>query len=147
MKTNRSFQDAAALELRFAARVAAGLNAQAAAVPHDIAERLRFGREQALAKAREARRTAPAVATAGAVVSVARGAALLAGGPAPWWQRAASVLPLVLLVAGLMFIGERMTSEQVQAAAEVDAVLLADDLPPAAYSDPGFAEFLKTPEP
>lgn len=146
MKTNRSFQDAAALEMRFAARVAAGLNAQAAAVPHDIAERLRFGREQALAKAREARRAAP-VSAAPAVLGVGRGAALLAGGPAPWWQRAASVLPLVLLVAGLMFIGERMTREQVEAAAEVDAVLLADDLPPAAYSDPGFAEFLKTPEP
>ncbi len=146
MKTNRQFQDAAALELRFAARVAAGLNAQAATVPHDIAERLRFGREQALAKAREARRQAPA--SAPAVLAVTRGGAvLLGGGPAPWWQRAASVLPLVLLVAGLMFIGARMTREQVQAAAEIDAVLLADDLPPDAYSDPGFAEFLKTPEP
>jgi hypothetical protein len=28
--------------------------------------------------------------------------------------------------------------------AEVDAALLADDLPPAAYSDPGFVQFLKT---
>ncbi|MFO1272405.1 MAG: DUF3619 family protein [Rubrivivax sp.] len=144
MKTNRQFHDAAALELRFAARVAAGLNAQAAALPHDIAERLRFGREQALAKAREARRLAAAGAPA--VVGAARGAALL-GAPAPWWQRAASVLPLLLLVVGLFFIRERMAQEQVQAAAEVDAVLLADDLPPSAYSDPGFAEFLKTPEP
>ncbi len=144
MKTNRQFHDAAALELRFAARVAAGLNAQAAAVPHDIAERLRFGREQALAKAREARRLAAAGAPA--VVGAARGTAVL-GAPAPWWQRAASVLPLLLLVVGLFFIRERMAQEQVQAAAEVDAVLLADDLPPSAYSDPGFAEFLKTPEP
>ena len=144
MKTNRQFHDAAALELRFAARVAAGLNAQAAALPHDIAERLRFGREQALAKAREARRLAAAGAPA--VVGAARGAAVL-GAPAPWWQRAASVLPLLLLVVGLFFIRERMAQEQVQAAAEVDAVLLADDLPPSAYSDPGFAEFLKTPEP
>jgi hypothetical protein len=29
------------------------------------------------------------------------------------------------------------------AAAEIDAQLLSDTLPPAAYSDPGFAEFLK----
>ena len=29
-------------------------------------------------------------------------------------------------------------------AAEVDAALLTDDLPPAAYTDPGFAQFLKT---
>lgn len=146
MKTNRPFHDAAALELRFATRVAAGLNAQAAVLPHDISERLRFGREQALAKAREARRLAASVSAAPVVAGRAGGAALL-GDPVPWWQRAASVLPLLLLVAGLFFIRERMAQEQVQAAAEVDAVLLADDLPPSAYSDPGFAEFLKTPEP
>ena len=28
--------------------------------------------------------------------------------------------------------------------AEVDAALLTDDLPPAAYADPGFVQFLKT---
>jgi hypothetical protein len=37
--------------------------------------------------------------------------------------------------------------QQIQAAAEVDAVLLADDLPPEAYADPGFGEFLKLPQP
>jgi hypothetical protein len=30
-------------------------------------------------------------------------------------------------------------------AAEIDSALLADDLPPKAYSDAGFVEFLKTP--
>jgi Protein of unknown function (DUF3619) len=33
---------------------------------------------------------------------------------------------------------------QVQAAADVDMALLSDDLPPAAYTDPGFEEFLRT---
>jgi hypothetical protein len=28
--------------------------------------------------------------------------------------------------------------------AEVDVALLTDDLPPAAFSDPGFLQFLKT---
>jgi hypothetical protein len=32
------------------------------------------------------------------------------------------------------------------AAAEVDTALLADTLPPEAYRDPGFVEFLKTAE-
>jgi hypothetical protein len=27
--------------------------------------------------------------------------------------------------------------------AEIDAAILTDDLPPAAYTDPGFAQFLK----
>jgi len=35
---------------------------------------------------------------------------------------------------------ERRTDEL----AEVDSALLTDDLPPAAYTDPGFAQFLKT---
>ena len=30
-------------------------------------------------------------------------------------------------------------------AAEIDALLLSDDLPPGAYADPGFVEFLKKP--
>jgi len=34
-----------------------------------------------------------------------------------------------------------------RAAAAVDAALLADDLPPAAYADPGFVAFLKLQQP
>jgi hypothetical protein len=106
---------------------------------------LRFAREQALAKARLARRVAPAGA---AVVGVsARGAAVL-GSFVPWWQRAASVVPLVMLMAGLLVIDHWAVREQVVAAADFDAQLLSDDLPPAAYSDPGFAEFIRsTPQP
>lgn len=139
MNRPRLPHDAEALTLRFAARVAAGLSERAAATPHDINERLRFGREKALAQARAAR-------SASAPVAVGGGTAAFGGGPA-WWQRLASVLPLVVLVAGLMLIHERMAYEQVEAAAEIDAVLLADDLPPEAYTDPGFAEYLKAPPP
>lgn len=77
----------------------------------------------------------------------ARGVAVL-GGFVPWWQRAASVLPLIMLVGGLLVIDHWAVREQVVAAADFDAQLLADDLPPAAYSDPGFAEFIRsTPQP
>jgi hypothetical protein len=136
--------DAAALEARLGARLAAGLSARAAAVPHDISERLRVARDQALAHARLARR--PAAAPAAAVVGRSGSAALLSA-PSPWWLRAGSALPLIVLVAGLVAIQEWRVSEQVQAAADIDAVLLADDLPPSAYSDPGFAEFLRSPQP
>jgi hypothetical protein len=57
------------------------------------------------------------------------------------------VLPLVVLVAGLVAIDQWSTREQVLAAAEIDSQLLADDLPPDAYGDPGFAEFLRSPPP
>jgi Protein of unknown function (DUF3619) len=142
MTKTRLPQDVEALELRFAARLAAGLTERAAATPHDITERLRFAREKAVAHARESRRAGAAAV----VLSSGRGGAAL-GGPPAWWQRVASVLPLLVLAAGLLLINERVAQEQVQAAAEIDAVLLADDLPPEAYTDPGFAEFLKTPQP
>lgn len=145
MKTTNPYHDAEALQARFALRLAAGLGEQAAAIPHDIGERLRVAREQALLRAREARRAAPAAAPA-VLGAGAQGAAVLGGGPA-WWQRLASLAPLVLLAGGLMMIHQWSLQEQVHAAAEIDAVLLADDLPPDAYSDPGFAEYLKSPSP
>jgi hypothetical protein len=144
MRLQNPYPDAQALEARFAARLAAGLSEQAAALPHDIGERLRVGREQALSRARDVRRSAPAFAPA--FVGHAHGSAVL-GGPPAWWQRLASALPLAVLVGGLLLIQQGVVREQVRAAAEIDAVLLADDLPPDAYSDPGFAEYLKTPQP
>jgi hypothetical protein len=53
------------------------------------------------------------------------------------------VLPLAALVLGLMFIQHFHQRSQISAAAEVDAALLGDDVPFAAYNDPGFVEFLK----
>ena len=44
-----------------------------------------------------------------------------------------------------MLIQHWQDRTQISVAAEVDAALLADDLPPKAYSDAGFVEFLKTP--
>jgi Protein of unknown function (DUF3619) len=135
------------LQARFAQRVAAALTEQQHLSPRrDIEERLRVAREQALGRAREARRSAaaPAVVSTGGG-TVALGGASGPGGSdgAPWWLRLSSLLPLAVLLAGLLMIDRHYTQSQIEAAAEVDAALLADDLPPEAYSDPGFAEFLK----
>jgi hypothetical protein len=160
-----------AIEARFALRLSARLDQGAQALPHDITERLRIAREQALVAGRQAR-AAAALATAPSPVTVdvsvvglsAAGAS--AGGasvqwregrgtrdaghgrrlddaPVSWGWRLASTLPLIALVAGLWGIHRYVMHEQVQAATDVDMALLTDDLPPAAYSDPGFAEFLK----
>ena len=45
----------------------------------------------------------------------------------------------------MLFIQHWSSREQVLAAAAIDALLLADELPVRAYTDPGFAEFLKAP--
>ena len=62
-----------------------------------------------------------------------------------WWLKLASAVPVVVLVFGFVLIQHSHVNAQISAAAEIDAALLADDLPPAAYSDPGFVEFLKAP--
>ena len=102
-----------------------------------------MAREQALGRARVATRSAGAPA----VVAMGGGTVAL-GGPgnsegSPWWLRLSSLLPLAVLLVGLLLIDRHYTQSQIEAAAEVDAALLADDLPPEAYRDPGFAEFLK----
>lgn len=141
MNTTSRSAGAYALEARLGARLAAGLTTRAQGVPHDISERLRVSREQAVARARLARQAAPASA---GIVGVSRSGAATFGGSASWWQRAASALPLVVLALGMVAIDHWSTREQVLAAADIDAQLLSDNLPPAAYSDPGFAEFLRS---
>jgi Protein of unknown function (DUF3619) len=146
MKNRHTAYDTPAIEARLALRLSSALSARMDVLPHDITERLRFAREQAVSKAREVRRLAPAAVTATSTQILGRsaGGAATLGGPVPWWQRAASVLPLLMLVLGLFMIEHWSTREQAFAAADIDAQLLADDLPPAAYSDPGFAEYLRS---
>jgi hypothetical protein len=137
-------QEESLVEARLGARLASGLTLTMESAPHDVTERLRFAREKAVARAHEIRRSAPVGASAVVLAgSTSQGLALL-GGFVPWWQRAASMLPLVMLVLGMVAIDHWAVREQVLAAADFDAQLLADDLPPAAYSDPGFAEFLRS---
>lgn len=129
-----------ALESRFALRVAACLSERAQEdVGPDVSERLRISRERALECARQARVAQAAQAKSGLT---AAGAAILGGG---WWPKLGVALPLLVLLAGLLLIQQSHLDEQISAAAEIDAALLTDDVPPDAYSDPGFVEFLKTP--
>jgi hypothetical protein len=134
----RSAAEADRIEARFGLRVGALLEAQARRTPRDVSERLRIAREQALARARASR-----LATAPAGVVVGRGGAGVMARQPGWFFRFASIMPLVVLVGGLLLIDQWHERAQIEAAADVDVALLADDLPPDAYSDAGFVEFLK----
>lgn len=129
-----------ALESRIAYRIAARLSQRADAVDGDIAERLRFAREQALERAKAA-----LTAESRTVVAVGAGGAALLGSGGGWWLKLGSALPILALAAGLFLIQHLHTQAQIEAAAQIDVELLADDLPPEAYNDAGFVEFLKTP--
>ena len=127
---------------RFAQRVTARLSSGTDDLPYDIAERLRASRMQALAR----RKKPVAIMHAAGSVHRAGHSAVLGTGPQGmgWWQSLLSAVPVLALLAGLVVIQMDLDETGILEVAEVDAALLADDLPPAAYSDPGFVQFLKT---
>jgi hypothetical protein len=126
------------LETRTGRRIAARLDDAARSLPTGVETRLAFARQQALARAEARRRE-----VAGAITVVGAAAARRGGAARMWWQRAGAWLPLLLVVAGLWAIGQLREHDRVRAAAEVDARLLTDVLPPEAYADPGFEAFLR----
>ncbi len=130
-----------ALEARFGLRVAQTLNEPE--LGHDIEQRLRVARQQALARAAASRQAAlPATAVVGRA-----GATVTLGFGGNWWLRAAALTPLLVLALGVLLIGYVDDEERIRAAVEVDAVLLSDTLPPKAYTDPGFTEYLRQSPP
>lgn len=152
--TNFSATPLDTLQARFGLRVAAALTERNQDVSADLSERLRFAREQALARARVARQAEAATSQSGATtVGVTTGGAAVLGkgfgggfgSGSGWWFKLASVVPVVALLAGLVLIERWQGNAQITTAAEIDAALLSDDVPPAAYTDAGFVEFLKTP--
>ena len=129
------------LQDRFALKAASYLSTGTSDLPYDISERLRAARVQAMSK----RKISPAQ-SAGSVVNVGGSAALTRGSNDgfSWWSRIGSVIPLVALVVGLFTINSVQSDNRAQEVAEVDAALLIDELPPAAFADPGFVQFLKS---
>jgi len=120
-------------------RVAARLAAGTAGLPYDVTERLRAARTQAVAQ----RKRVAGLRTAATVSGSGGAATLTADENFSLWQLAASVLPIIALVAGLVFIHTVQNESRANEVAEVDAALLTDDLPPSAYADAGFIQFLK----
>jgi hypothetical protein len=142
---------------RLGLRIAARLSAGAADLPRDVQEHLRAARERALAH-----RKCPVVVAVpqnaghAAVLGHAGGAVALGGlgglgeinglgrFGSGWWSHLLSIAVALALAAGLVVIDVVQSDENATEVANVDSALLIDDLPPQAYADPGFAQFLKT---
>jgi len=120
--------------------IARRFNDGATDLPHDITERLRVARMQAIAQ----RKAEP--------IRIVMAQLATAGGPGlgnsdeglNLWSRLASALPFVVLLFGLATIHVFQNEHRANEIAQLDAELLIDDLPPAAYTDPGFLVFLKS---
>jgi len=124
---------------RFGRKLAARLSQSTDALPHDISERLRAARMQALDRYKQVK-----VTTASTLQSNGGAATLTFGeDDAGLWRRVAAVIPLLALVGGLVAIQMLDSDYRAQELAEIDSAILTDDLPPAAYTDPGFVQFLK----
>ena len=130
------------LQDRFGLQVAARLSDGVVELPYDISERLRAAREQAVSRRKLVR-----VQTASAVQASSDGTLTMGmgenGPDNGLWNRVASFMPLIALVLGLLLINMVQNDNRAREVAEVDSALLTDDLPTSAYTDPGFAQFLK----
>ena len=135
-----SIESRDSLERAFAHKLTQRMGGQDPALDAQVERRLSAARWQAVEAATRARRARV----------TARAAALAVGGSpgifSVWWVRLASFVPPLALTLGLIGIDQLNLTQRIEAAAEVDAALLADDLPPTAYTDPGFAEFIKQPQ-
>lgn len=137
-RAGSEFQES--LERAFAHKLTQGLGGQDPALGAQVERRLSAARWQAVEAATRARR---------ARVTARAAALATSSGPgvfSVWWVRLASFVPPLALTLGLIGIDQLNLTQRIEAAAEVDAALLADDLPPTAYTDPGFAEFIKQPQ-
>ena len=135
----------------YARRIVERLNQVSSELPYEITERLRAARMQALGRRRRVAAMLARPAEGVLISSSAGNAALLGGkggnGRSAWWRAIASAVPLLALLAGLVFINASQDESLATEMAEVDAALLADDLPPSAYADPGFVQYLRVSGP
>lgn len=119
--------------------LAAQLNVSSQDLGHDISERLRVSRQLALKS-----RPMPQRLMRHSLAVQANGT--LSGLPDEGlnlWRILVSALPLLALVSGLMFIQHLQQDLAETDIASLDSALLLDELPPDAYTDPGFVQFMK----
>lgn len=146
---------------QFARKITAHLHTAQGDLPYIVTERLRAAREQALVQ-RKRPGTAPlrAVAPVSSLQTIPQvqvnGTVQLGGSffqptqsspghPSPvWLRRLLTALPLLALAIGLAIISVQQDIRSTVEVAELDAALLTSELPPDAYTNPGFLHYLQT---
>ncbi|NBS47297.1 MAG: DUF3619 family protein [Betaproteobacteria bacterium] len=120
-------EDALALQL------ARQLDRPASELSHEVSERLRAARVRAVDARKRTASVRPARAGASQRVPERLG----------WLGWVGSLVPAFALVVGLTLLHDVQNEHRASEVAEVDSALLLDTLPPGAYSDPGFAQYLR----
>jgi len=115
------------------------LQAWSGDLSHDISERLRVIRMQALEVQK------PEIVRASRVHAQSNGTLTLTpdGADRPsLWSVLGSIIPVAALVLGASTLMLHEENQRINEIAHIDVELLADDVPPSAYADPGFIQFL-----
>ena len=129
-------------EADFAWKIRQALNENLESLPTDAQDRLAKARKLAMARKK-----------AGAPVFVQAFATQLAGAgasfgqssnfaPRSWLNRFGMILPVLALVIGLVGIYRYEEQQRINETADIDALVLSDELPLSAYLDHGFSAFL-----
>lgn len=125
-------------ELNFAYRVRRALDENIAVLPASTTEKLASARKEALSRKKKE--------ASGRILAPRRTLTGSVGGffqePAAWLGRMGFAVPVIVLAAGLISIYKFEQQQRISDMAEIDALVLSDELPLSAYLDHGFNAYL-----
>jgi hypothetical protein len=122
-------------DINLAYKIRHALNEQLDTLPASTTERLAAARAAALARKKPEPAAAPHLNGWGKLGVLLRGPAI---------SRLAIAVPLLALVIGFGGVYQHEQQQHLAELAELDAAVLADELPLTAYLDPGFNAYLES---
>lgn len=126
-------------EINFAYKVRHALNQNLEHLPASATSRLTAARQAALARKKA---DAPIRMLASAPATAQGMAGGLLGNPFSWISRLSVALPVVVVMASLVGMYQAEKQHRISELAEIDAMVLSDELPLNAYLDHGFNAYL-----
>lgn len=127
-----------AKELDFAYRIRHALNENLDNLPPSTVERLAIARKLALSRKRQEHLSILHVAERGYASPFSR----FFAEPLSWVGKMGLAVPLIALVLGLNSLYHAEQQRRIAETAELDAMVLSDELPLTAYLDHGFNAYL-----
>jgi Protein of unknown function (DUF3619) len=142
--TTQNNTNALSVETQVAQRITAALSRSNENLPHNTSERLRAARVRAVMARKKPLTLVRTSIRSGSVLN-GQGSLSLGGGGGdrPMRQWLLGLAPIVILSVAMMMVSDNLQTSRSMEIAEVDAAILIDDLPPEAYADPGFLQFVK----
>ncbi|TFW15782.1 DUF3619 family protein [Duganella callida] len=133
-------------DLNFAYKVRHALNEKLDELPASTTDRLAQARKLALARKKAHVETPLSVRVSKTELATAGGGIGGFFSQFSWLGKASMAIPALALVIGMAGIYQYEQQERIADLADIDAAVLADELPPTAYLDHGFNAYLSQSE-